>query len=402
METSLLSDTEQEERGKPQLLPEEEDLLAFLRMGGAAGNTINSVMPHRSIEEWSAWVDHRGNSRRSQKLPSRLRDLDRVGEFIDSKIAVISKAYPKWYPDAPMEKPATPVEINQFPILTGMDFDIIRWYSLLPGKRTSTRELDYAIDDVMAQLCDNYPHMSMPYLEKFAKNRFDPQFYMKAREAAAFFEEYERLYDDWLAKAFPEYYASGVMSLYKFVEKRVVDAETWKVIENIINKGENGKQVMYKLLDYLPAKLVHEAFYRSSGLSQPALKFMKTYGDVSVPISGIWTETHDLNLIDNDLTVIGKLHGPTNIAVRKRFLASKVPHVKKRSDLSEEPLTVEVTDNLSLSGLVDCPSPQTLRRVMKQGSLDPEAVAQSKKLLKTLPDSEFADTADFIESVYED
>lgn len=186
METSLLSDTEQEERGKPQLLPEEEDLLAFLRMGGAAGNTINSVMPHRSIEEWSAWVDHRGNSRRSQKLPSRLRDLDRVGEFIDSKIAVISKAYPKWYPDAPMEKPATPVEINQFPILTGMDFDIIRWYSLLPGKRTSTRELDYAIDDVMAQLCDNYPHMSMPYLEKFAKNRFDPQFYMKAREAAAF------------------------------------------------------------------------------------------------------------------------------------------------------------------------------------------------------------------------
>lgn len=121
------------------------------------------------------------------------------------------------------------------------------------------------------------------------------------------------------------------MSLYKFVEKRVVDAETWKVIENIINKGENGKQVMYKLLDYLPAKLVHEAFYRSSGLSQPALKFMKTYGDVSVPISGIWTETHDLNLIDNDLTVIGKLHGPTNIAVRKRFLASKVPHVKREA-----------------------------------------------------------------------
>jgi hypothetical protein len=39
---------------------------------------------------------------------------------------------------------------------------------------------------------------------------------------------------------------------------------------------------------------------------------------------------------------------------------------------------------------------------MKQGSLDPEAVAQSKKLLETLPDSEFADTADFIESVYED
>lgn len=69
METSLLSDTEQEERGKPQLLPEEEDLLAFLRMGGAAGNTINSVMPHRSIEEWSAWVDHRGNSRRSQSFP---------------------------------------------------------------------------------------------------------------------------------------------------------------------------------------------------------------------------------------------------------------------------------------------------------------------------------------------
>lgn len=400
MDLSLLS--EEEERAKPQLLPEEEDLLAFLRMGGAAGNTINSVMPHRSIEEWSAWVDHRGNSRRSRKLPARLRELDRVNEFIESKIAIISKEYPKWYPDAPMEKPAAPKEINQFPILTGTDFDVIRWYSLLPGEKSSTRELDNAIDDVTLELCDKYPHMSMQYLDKIAKNRFDPQFYMKARESEAFFEEYGSLYDDWLAKAFPEYYASGEINTYKFLEKRVLDAETWKIVERIINGGEDGKQVMFKLLDYLPAKLVHEAFYRSSGLSQPALKFMKTYGDVSIPISGIWTEIHDYSLIENDMTVIGKLHGPTNIAARKQFLASKVLEVKKRSQPSEEMLKTDMPDHIEFSGSADCPSPDTIQHVIQQGRLDEEALAQSKKVLDALSDLEFADTAEFIESLYEE
>lgn len=402
MDASLLSDTEEEERAKPQLLLEEEDLLAFLRMGGAAGNTINSVMPHRSIEEWSAWVDHRGNSRRSRKLPARLRELDRVNEFIESKIAIISKEYPKWYPDAPMEKPAAPDEINQYPILAGMDFDIIRWYSLLPGQNVGMRELDNAIDEVTLQLCDNYPHMSMQYLDKIAKHRFDPQFYMKAREAAAFFEEHEPLYDNWLTKAFPEYYAAGEASSYKFLEKRVLDAETWKTIEKTISEGQDGKQVMFKLLNYLPAKLVHEAFYRSSGLSQPALKFMKTYGDVSVPISGIWTETHDYNLIENDMTIIGKLHGPTNIAVRKQFLASKVSEVKRRSEPNEELLKSDIPSHIAFSGSADCPSPNTIQHVIKQGRLDEEALAQSKKMLETLSDSDFADTAEFIESLYDD
>ncbi|KAG5360267.1 hypothetical protein CJU89_3328 [Yarrowia sp. B02] len=401
-EIPLLSDTEQEERAKPHLLPEEEDLLAFLKMGGAAGNSINAIMPHRSIEEWSAWVDHSGNSRRSRKLPMRLRELDRVSEFIDARIAAIAKEYPRWYPDAPLEKPELPRQINQFPILSGMDFDLIRWYACLPGKVDSSRELNDAITKANESLCEEYPHMSMPYLEKISKNMFDPMFFMKAREAVAFFEEHESLYDEWLGKAFPDHYSQGEPTKYNFVETRVVDADRWNTIEKIVRRGKVGKKVMYKLLDHLPSKLVHEAFYRSSGLSGPALKFMKTYGDVSIPIKGVWTEAHDTSLLENDMTVIGRLHGYNNIAVRKRFLASKYPEIMERRNPTEKPLTQRRPGEILLAGSGVMPSPETTQRVIDQGGLDEDALAQSRKDLEDLPESEMENTADFIQSVYDE
>lgn len=348
-------------------------------------------MPHRSISEWAVWMSHEP----PRALPENLEKSEKVQFFINSKLSVIRKTYSKWYADEPMEKPAVPEELSQYPVLVGMDFDLVRWFSLLPGNKTTPQELTDEIDDCIIYLDNTYPHMSMTYLEKMAKNRFDPLFYMKAREAKMFFDDFEHLYDEWLAQAFPEYYASSTS--YKFVDTtRRLDSQGWNKIDLILSqsRGKRGREVVKELSEYLPAKLVQEAFYRSSGLTKPALRFLKTYGDASVRIPGVWTTQHDYDLFDNNQKEIRKLHGDKNVQLRRRFLKVKAKEISKKQTITAEVLTMKPPNVRHMCMPETANFPVLEDYTTRKGLISKEMNVMSLAMLEELPDEAFGGDSD--------
>lgn len=346
---------------KPALIPAEEAMVLYYYINGEhTANILNQVMPHRSVDDWGIWVDMlQQRPDFHAKVKEAMREINKE-ETLKRCKTVIAQKYPQWYPEV-LEKPPVPAVYHSVKSLKGLSPDVVCWLSHLEedGKDTDANE------DTMDDLLLEYPHLNSAYTDKFHRYLMRSDLKQCIKDAQELMKSHGQEYQEWLEKAYPDHYGQ---TRYELVKQRKVTAEEWEKITKNLKEATSGRMAMKQLQEFLPIKVIQEAFFRSSGEIGPAIRFLK---DTSVAkhIRGSWSTPEDLDLLrDEYVEDLENFHGIDSVRKRRAFL---LDHVQRAKALESQGLKRPVSAVLKTLPM-DTVERQAKRQTKDSFSLFPE------------------------------
>ncbi|SEI36963.1 YALIA101S16e00122g1_1 [Yarrowia lipolytica] len=340
----------------------EMTVMSYYLLGPEVGSKLNEVMPHRSIDEWNFWTEYFSSGGIYSKLIQYAGDPLFYERLVKPNLEQLSREYPQWY-GRPVGMDPFPSYVESFPFPEWRHPDMIYFMSRFARKTRHYLRYENFLETreiVLEKLEEQYPHFDMHYVENWSW-KFEQNAFKLSRAAAKLMakEGSLREYRKWLERTFPEYYGGP----QRVAEIRKVD---WYNVENIMKSTGSGKSVIAALSKLLPIQLIKDAFYKTSGLPGPALKYMKHPEE---PLPGIWTASDDLDLLEDDEYQVARLrtfHGDHNVKLRQEFLVKRV--VKANNDAKsafERPKMSSPRTHVSPLGEPDvaCPTLDQMRLI---------------------------------------